>query len=252
MTDTADRVRGTLLGLAAGDRIGGPVRMALCLARSLLDRGGFDEADVLGRYLAWWQAGGYDTGPVAEEVFALVAAGVPAEAAVRRVDAARGGLTAGCNPAHRSVPLAMAAFPPDGNLDELARREARLTHRHRLAGEAASACVRLCRLLIRGVAWEEALGRAAVSTEGPLSSGGFAPDVLRAAVRFVDAHGGFGEALGAALAFAGGANYCPVLAGALAGARWGASAVPVASIDAEVRDEADEVAGRMAEAWREA
>ena len=28
---TADRCRGVLIGLAAGDRIGGPVRMAVCM-----------------------------------------------------------------------------------------------------------------------------------------------------------------------------------------------------------------------------
>jgi len=36
--DTRERVIGLLLGLAAGDRIGGPVRMALLVAESLLDR----------------------------------------------------------------------------------------------------------------------------------------------------------------------------------------------------------------------
>ena len=54
----------------------------------------------------------------------------------------------------------------------------------------------------------------------------YAPDVLRAAVHFVSTSGGFGPALSRAIAFAGGANYCPVIVGARAGARWGASRVP--------------------------
>ena len=37
-----DRCRGVLVGPAAGDRIGGPIRMAVRLAESLLDCGGFD------------------------------------------------------------------------------------------------------------------------------------------------------------------------------------------------------------------
>jgi ADP-ribosylglycohydrolase len=52
-TTAEDRCRGILLGLAAGDKIGGPIRLAVRLAESLLDRGGFDPADILNRYLAW-------------------------------------------------------------------------------------------------------------------------------------------------------------------------------------------------------
>src|SRR4051794_21690552 len=58
MSDTTtaeDRCRGVLVGLAAGDRIGGPIRMALRLAESLLHCGGFDPADTLDRYLRWWR-----------------------------------------------------------------------------------------------------------------------------------------------------------------------------------------------------
>jgi ADP-ribosylglycohydrolase len=83
----------------------------------------------------------------------------------------------------------------------------------------------------------------------PLSSGGFAPDVLRAAVHFVGSNATFEGALTAALAFAGSANYCPVLAGALAGARWGASAVPPGLLEREVREEVARLAGELAAGW---
>jgi hypothetical protein len=66
--------------------------------------------------------------------------------------------------------------------------------------------------------------------EGPGSNGGFAPDVLRAALHFVGTSGSFAEALERSLAFAWPANYCPVLVGAIAGARWGASAIPPSSL----------------------
>ena len=83
-----DRFRGCLLGLAAGDALGttlefkppgtfepiedmvggGPFNlqpgqwtddtsMALCLATSLVERGGFDAADQMQRYVRWWQKG---------------------------------------------------------------------------------------------------------------------------------------------------------------------------------------------------
>jgi ADP-ribosyl-[dinitrogen reductase] hydrolase len=83
-----DRFRGSLLGLAVGDALGttlefrspgtftpvtdmvggGPfglqpgqwtddTSMALCMATSLLERGGFDPADQMARYLRWYQDG---------------------------------------------------------------------------------------------------------------------------------------------------------------------------------------------------
>ncbi|MGD2122647.1 MAG: ADP-ribosylglycohydrolase family protein [Gemmatimonadota bacterium] len=85
---TRDRFLGCLLGLAAGDAVGttvefrprgrfepltdmvggGPFRlqagqwtddtsMALCLAESLLEAGGFDPRDQMQRYLLWWAEG---------------------------------------------------------------------------------------------------------------------------------------------------------------------------------------------------
>ena len=83
-----DRFRGCLLGLAAGDALGttlefkapgtfepiddmvggGPFKllpgqwtddtsMALCLAKSLIECGGFDTTDQMQRYLRWWREG---------------------------------------------------------------------------------------------------------------------------------------------------------------------------------------------------
>ncbi|HVE53801.1 MAG TPA: ADP-ribosylglycohydrolase family protein [Ramlibacter sp.] len=84
----SERYRGCLLGLACGDAVGTAVEfrsrgsfapvadmvgggpfslppgkwtddtsMALCLAESLLNKGGFDARDQMGRYLNWWQWG---------------------------------------------------------------------------------------------------------------------------------------------------------------------------------------------------
>lgn len=85
---TAQRFRGSLLGLAAGDALGTAVElqppgsfapvtdmagggpfdleagqwtddtsMALCLAQSLVETGGFDPVDQLERYVRWWRDG---------------------------------------------------------------------------------------------------------------------------------------------------------------------------------------------------
>ena len=83
-TTAEDRCRGVLVGLAAGDRIGGPIRMAVRLAESLVASGGFNAADILNRYLAWWREGAFDTGPVSDRAFALLAAGMLAREATAR------------------------------------------------------------------------------------------------------------------------------------------------------------------------
>ena len=218
MSDTTaaeDRCRGVLIGLAAGDRIGGPIRMAVRLAESLLDCGGFNPSDILERYLAWWREGAFDTGPVSDRALALLAAGMPVQEATAQVHREFGGKTAGCNPAHRSPPLSMLAAIADEDLAACAMAEARLTHHDPVAGEIAAAVNKLCRSLIRGSAGTCACGSAGgfAGQEGPGNNGGFAPDVLRAALHFVGTSACFAEALERSLAFAGPANYCPVLVG---------------------------------------
>eukprot|EP00727_Mastigamoeba_balamuthi_P003659 m51a1_g13290 putative zinc phosphodiesterase elac protein 2 (367) ;mRNA; r:24-2397 len=74
----AGRAAGCLLGLAAGDRNGGPVRMATRLAESLGSLRRFDRADVCARYLAWFRGPPYDdeaaidTGNTFASVFSIL------------------------------------------------------------------------------------------------------------------------------------------------------------------------------------
>lgn len=166
------------------------------LAESLLELGRFDAADVLDRYLCWWQEGAFDTGPVGDRALELQAAGMVVLEATAQAHREFGGKTAGCNPAHRSPPLAMLGSLADDDLNGCALAEARLTHYDPLAGEVAAAVSKLCRSLIRGTAWGVALqgcGKFA-APEGP-GNNGFAPDVLRAALHFVGTSGNFVEAL---------------------------------------------------------
>ncbi len=245
-----DRCQGVLVGLAAGDRIGGPIRMAVRLAESLVETGRFDAADVLGRYLRWWREGAFDTGPVSGRALELMASGLPAPEATAQVHREFGGMT-GCNPAHRSPPLAMLAAVADEDLAGCAMAEARLTHHDPLAGEVAAAVNKLCRALIRGASWDLALrqcGESAVQKE-PGNDGGYAPDVLRAALFFVGTSACFTEALDRSLAFAGPSNYCPVLAGAVAGARWGASAIPPSLGHVGILPRVRATADALAAAW---
>lgn len=238
-----DRVRGLLLGLAAGDFHGGPIRMAVRLAESLVECSGFDRRNVLDRYLDWYRNGAFDTGPVAERVFERVVAGEDVDVAVAAVHVARRELTAGCNPSHRCGPLAMSRNVGCRGLSEAAMQEASLTHFDPLAGDVSAATVVLARGLIEGLNWHDALNAAAdgrlektqralqVVDRSELNRGGFAPDVLAAAIFFLNAHETFSEALSASVTFAGNWNFCPVLVGAIGGARWGSGAVSLARLE---------------------
>jgi ADP-ribosyl-[dinitrogen reductase] hydrolase len=228
-----ERRAGMWRGLGLGDKNGGPTQMALRLKQSLESLHRFCPDDIFSRYYSWWLAEGFDTGPTAGGVFELVQAGLPRDEATRQIHEETEGGSAGCNPAHRASPLAMMDFLPLNNLSELARQEARLTHLHPDAGEASAAVVLLCRYLIEGMAWTEALQCVAAQVQGsarlalldpnvcPLDRSGHAPEVLRAAIAFVSASRNFTSALQASMDFAGPSNYCPVLVGAIAGARWG-------------------------------
>ncbi|MBK06739.1 MAG: hypothetical protein CL920_09425 [Deltaproteobacteria bacterium] len=233
-----DRVRGVLLGLAAGDLNGGPTQMAIRLAESLIEQQAYNIEDVALRYLAWWKEGAVDTGPTTASVMRLLEEGHSLDLATARVHRDTRGRTAGCNTVQRCGPIAMASFLEKEHLIRFAALESSITHWDPLAGEVCKGHVLLCRSLIEGLSWKDALRQAEygrhfrvasamrVDPSAKLSKGGFAPDVLKAAIAFVDAADSAASALQAAFDFAGGANYAPVLVGALAGARWGASSFP--------------------------
>jgi ADP-ribosylglycohydrolase len=86
--------------------------------------------------------------------------------------------------------------------------------------------------------------------DGSGTSGGFAPEVLRAAVYFVGSSSSSSEALGRSVVFAGPANYCPVLVGAIGGARWGRSAIPAPALaHVDILRRVDACAHGLAAGW---
>lgn len=209
-----ERAKGALLGLAAGDRIGGPTAMALCLAESLASEKAFSPARVLQTYWAWWRKDGRDSGPTVTSVFRSMDAGIGNPQAVLQAHMQAGGRSAGCNPLHRCPPLALASFVPDDLLMEMVHEDASLTHHDPLAGHVAAAGALVLRGLIKGLDWLETIAWARMSDgpelarwlqppDNPAQPDGFAPNVLRAAVYFVGRSGSLDEALRNSMAFAG-------------------------------------------------
>ena len=232
-----DRVKGVLLGLAAGDRIGGPTQMATLLGESLVEDSTYVSKNLEKKYIDWWSERGFDTGNVSEKVFSLVSRGMPIYTAVNKVDQEMKGMTAGCNPVHRSAPIAMSVHLHDDEIAGIAERESLLTHKHHLAGLVSATNVQLVRSLIRGAGWSEAIKQMdntcspvicdafKDARNGKIFSDGYSPHVLGAAIYFLNTSKTFDEMLEKAIDFSGDDNYCAVLSGSLGGARWGASSI---------------------------
>lgn len=164
---------------------------------------------------------------------ALVDAGYSRRSAVALVDKKLEGRTGGINPAHRIAPLACALFISDAELPRLAREEAALTHLSPIASDASAMTAVMLRSLIRGESLARARERAMTEASQadtrqalasgnlPFSENGFAPQILANAIYFADQSVDFDGALEPALEHAGGANYSPVLIGAIAGGIYG-------------------------------
>lgn len=248
----AEMVGGGRLGLRPGQGTD-DTEMTICLSRALISSGGYDSAAALREYVAWSQGEPVGIGLTTRGVLARVAAGTPVAEAARLQHEESGGLSAGNGALMRTTPIGIAFAGNDGGLRDATVEDAALTHYDPLAGKAAL-------LHNQVVSW--ALTRGPDSVAEEFRETGWLDErienvVVPAAAGFRDqaarlaAEGGaFGVAtLGVALtAFfsaesfeeglvwvvscGGDTDTNAAVAGALLGARFGASAIPARWLDA--------------------
>jgi ADP-ribosyl-[dinitrogen reductase] hydrolase len=176
--DLADRVVGSVLGLALGDALGAPqessrardvpspfpaferswmglppgtttddTAMARNLVRSLADRGGFDPHDVLRRHVEWLRTNPPDVGNQTRLALVEATAGTPE--AARVVFERRGPeVSAGNGSAMYCAPLGLAYANRPSELPELAPALSALTH---WDGRCRTACLAVT-LAVAGLA----------------------------------------------------------------------------------------------------
>ncbi|GIW04097.1 MAG: ADP-ribosyl-[dinitrogen reductase] glycohydrolase [Thermomicrobiales bacterium] len=302
MADTstlADRYRGTLLGLACGDALGGPVefiardeiarrfpagvremlgggwlnlapgevtddtQMTLALARSLAENDVLDMADVAARFVAWYESKPKDVGNTTAAALRLLAGGVPWSEAGERVLLLRGaGGAAGNGAIMRCAPVALR-FRRDRTLLVRASLDtARITHADPRCTWGAVAVNQAIVHLLEGGEREEApraaidgipnedLRQAVVAARDTprerLGSGGFVLDTIRAAFWCLLHHASLEETVVAAVSLGDDADTTGAVAGALAGAHYGASAIPRRWLDLlKPRQELEMLADRL-------
>ena len=272
-----DRARGALGGLAAGDAGGTTVEfhspgsfqpltdmvgggpfslkvgqwtddtsMALCLAESLVDRGGHDPADQMRRYVRWWKEGYFsptgrcfDIGITTRyQLDRFARSGRPVDDQVDEESAANGSLM-------RLAPVSIRWSHDADAVVAMAAESSRPTHP---AGRPVDTCKVLAAMtaaLIRGEPWEqvsapgfwnqgplhrevEAIVRGSWRAKEPpaIRGSGYCVAALEAAIWAVAGADDFREAILRAANLGDDADTTAAIAGQLAGARFGASGIP--------------------------
>jgi ADP-ribosyl-[dinitrogen reductase] hydrolase len=177
-----DRIVGSMLGLALGDALGAPFEflrgrnipdpipafelpwmglppgsttddtaMARNLARSLVERGGFDEDDLIRRHVEWIASDPPDVGAITGRVLRRVQRGEEAATVAREVWEQRGPeVSAGNGSVMYCAPLGLAYAHRPAELLELAPQLSALTHYDGRCQTAVLAVTLTVAALVRG------------------------------------------------------------------------------------------------------
>lgn len=240
-----DIVGGGWLNLPAGE-ITDDTQMALCIARSIVERGEFDADDISDRFVGWYRSDPPDVGNTTADALRQLASGVPWEEAgwnthlrMRPRDASNGSVM-------RCAPVAMLnRLDPVQNARD-STDSSRITHANPLCIEG---CVVLNAtvatllndpqadpLSVAGMAASSdemlaIIGGAASADPERLNAGGYVLATIQSALWAVTSHDSLEESVIAAVNLGQDADTTGAVAGALAGARWGASAIPERWLD---------------------
>jgi ADP-ribosyl-[dinitrogen reductase] hydrolase len=216
--------------------------MALALGDSLLACNGLDASDLMERFQAWFARGEYScTGAcfdigrtTAEALFRFSGTGDPWAGSVSEYAAGNGSLM-------RLAPAALFALHDDALALRLARDQSRTTHG---APQAVEACALFAAMLreavlgagknvLRSRPWPGHQAVSAIAAGGwrgkdrsEISSSGYVIHTLEAALWCVDRSESFEAALALAVNLGDDADTVGAVTGQLAGAIWGAKAIP--------------------------
>jgi ADP-ribosyl-[dinitrogen reductase] hydrolase len=256
MDATLDRSVAALLGLAIGDALGAPVEgeprdsyppirdfraggphglaagewtddtaMAICLAESLLARGGVDGRDLMARFLRWYRDGENACTGRAVGISAKTRLTIETFAQSGRL-AAREAANAGNGCIMRLAPVAIFHHRDPAAARRAAMRQAAVTH---AAAEAVAAAGAFAELLVAALATGDARAATqAVATKAraEISSAPRARDTLEAALWSLSRADDFETAVIAAVNLGGDTDTIGAVTGQVAGAVFGTAAIP--------------------------
>ncbi|SDF95665.1 ADP-ribosyl-[dinitrogen reductase] hydrolase [Halorientalis regularis] len=103
--------------------------MALCIARSLAERGQFDPEDIAARFVEWYDSGPFDIGVMTADALRQIKSGASLDEAGQMVWEQRPeGQNAGNGSVMRCVPHALAFADGHETLVEVSRQSSSITH----------------------------------------------------------------------------------------------------------------------------
>ena len=273
---TLDRYRGCLLGLATGDAVGTAVEfqprgtfppvtdmtgggvfglqpgqwtddtsMALCLAASLLECGGFDAEDQMRRYLRWYDEGYYSStgkcfdigGATREALERFRTSGKPMSGSTNPAKAGNGSLM-------RLAPAVMFYADDRGKARLYAEKSSRTTHAAKECLEACTLFADMLVLALNGADKETILSDSYTNTicsikllaiasgtyreksVGHIRGSGYVADCLEAALWCFWTTDSFEQAVLAAANLGDDADTTAAVCGQIAGAFYGAAGIP--------------------------
>jgi ADP-ribosyl-[dinitrogen reductase] hydrolase len=212
--------------------------MALKLAESMADRGVYDEDDVLARYLVWARSSPKDIGATVSHALARASTPDAARAAAADYHTRSGGHSAGNGSLMRTAPIAIRYRGDSGAIERISRLDSSLTHHDELAGDACALFNLTIAALLqdhRPPSSSSQVGQAAAAavtlTAGDLLDPvqrqiGYVMTALRVAFWAAMTAPSFEQAVVDAANLGGDADTNAAITGALAGARFGAEAIP--------------------------
>lgn len=218
--------------------------MALCLAESLVTKKGCDPQDQMARYANWYQWGYWSSTGHCFDI------GLATKAAIQRFLASGDPLAGSPDPHQagngslmRLAPIALFFGEDEPQLQPMAEHSSRTTH-------AAPECLQACRLFavalaraLRGLPRDRVLDLGDVAVDSPrlrsiaagayrdwprerISGSGYVVDSLEAALWCFARHDRFERVVLEAANLGDDADTTAAIAGQLAGASWGRSAIP--------------------------
>lgn len=233
-------VGGGWLNLAPGE-VTDDTQMAMCIARSIVETDRFEPDDIAARFVEWFKSDPKDIGNTTRHALRQLAGGVGWREAgetthreMRPRDASNGSLM-------RIAPVPLIApYDLDSTL-RFAADSSRITHANPLCIDACRAAAAAIAALVldpaadpleaaRGGAESDdvqaAIERAPIARVKDLAAGGYVLDTLEAAFWSVVRHDSLEDAIVAAVNLGNDADTTGAVAGAIAGARWGMTAIP--------------------------
>lgn len=242
-----------LTGFRAGGRLGlgagawtDETAMALCLAESLLARETLDPADLLTRFCAWAETGVPSSTGKAVDLGQTTLRSLGDFRRSGRLEALPAGANSDGNGSlARTAPIACYWQDDLTATREAAIAQSRTTHASALAERACDFLAELTLHLMGGLPYDQSKSRALARHKGPrlytelsvdfhgmpadqIASGGYVLDTLRAALWAVENTTSFDQAVLLAANLGNEADTTAAIAGQIAGARYGYSAVPLA------------------------